>query len=217
MIDFKLVRAPTGGLWRVVNRRYQPFDFPPGREPVAWTEPAFARIRGGRWDSSDGSFRTLYCSSTLSGAYGEALRRLAPGPLSEAVLTQRHVGVAACQADARFIDMADPQTHNAIPAEMRLLLSAVIDEGIDRSTMLSSDRRVSRSLASALYEICGRPGLTHVAGLRYESRISPAIECFVVWDADAIDADSINTFSVELAHPSLREALAILGINLTRP
>ena len=201
-------------------------DWPHAKGPVE---------RDGRWDDPDSEFARLYVAATMSGALLETLRRFrrpparllrasrsiigsdTRGTVPAAFLQQRRLGVALCEPDACFIDVCDPRTHNGLPESVRQVVSWFGVKDIDRSTMLSPDRRVTRYLARHFHEDCASRGLTHIRGLRFESRIGPGIECFALWDNPSpIDDESISVHHIELDHPALEHAVATLGLTVTR-
>lgn len=234
MDPYVLVAAPAGGLWRVAHRRHLTFGFPPPPAALEWSEAHAPVHPGGRWDDPDGVFQTLYCAATPTGALMEALRPLRRPPerllrttaanrdinavrgrVPSCFLPDRLIGQAMTYSQAMFIDVADPHTHNGLPEHVRRVLSWFGVRDVDRSTVLSDDRRVTRYLARHFFEACQHDELTHVRGLRFESRIAPKIECFAVWNEPSpIDLDTITTTGIDPTDPAVIDAVAALGLTV---
>ena len=199
---------------------------------------ATASFEEGRWDDPDGEFRTLYAAATPSAAYTETLAVLRPahdqvarirrtqptppndpdlhtGKIPVGYLDARHIGVAACHPDVRLIDMSDPATHASFPAHVRRVLGWFDIRDADRGTVMTGDRRVTRYLARHLWQTCRDRGLTHIRGLRYESRLTPTATCFALWDDPSpIDTSTITLHPVEPTDPSLLRAVEVLGLSI---
>ena len=83
------------------------------------------------------------------------------------------------------------------------------------ATVMTGDRRVTRYLARHLWQTCRDHGLTHIRGLRYESRLTPAGKCYALWDdPNPIDTSTITLHPVEPTGPSLVRAAEVLGLSI---
>jgi hypothetical protein len=233
---FHLIALPRDGLWRVSDWD-EPFDPPPAPRPLDEVDPAHDEAR--RWDDPAGEFRTLYCATEAEGAFGEKLASFAPntavvqaiaafledepddefadddlaGGLDAADIEAQNWKLAWAPADQECsaIDVFHPRTMVAAMAAAWTLLGAFLD----RSVLVSRSRAVTRPLAGYLRDQAeDEAGDLRAAGIRYESRLGPAWECWALWEPFPMDISEPRAERVTIETPQLRAAAALLGVPL---
>jgi hypothetical protein len=229
--------APEGGVYRVA-RSVEAFAF---HVPEALPLPAPAPIEeGNRWDDVEGRFATVYCASSAEAAFGEVIARyrerpglleridnflsqqpdpeydplLAPGVLPAEFFDRRWLGHIAVDPAVRFVDVEDPATHTAIDPTLHRQLRAYGIRRIDRSTFLSPDRRVTRTIATRYHWLAQTPDHATWRGLRYTSRLAPEWECWGIWQPNPLLESDITIEKVTREHPALHSAATRLGIQV---
>jgi hypothetical protein len=234
-----MVAPPPDRFWRVTDW-HDPFDPPPPPPPIG--APEADEDAAGRYDAPDGSFRTLYCCTEPDGAIGEKLGDFAldaevardieeffhDAPDDEHAADDLTVRLAAADVDgfnwalanavplpaARFIDLWNWRTLRAIfPLIAELLRQFRLKR--DRRALLEERRGFTRRLAGLVRGAVTPDGGEPVAdGLRYESRLPPAWECWALWEPIPIDPATIDVDRVTIDTPALRSAAAMLGVPL---
>lgn len=237
---WRSISLPANGLWRV-SRWREPFEPRTPSPPVG--EVSAADDTAGRWDSPDGTFRTLYCATEAEGALGEKLGEFALRPAAvrriEAFLEsepdEEYVGdTLAVRVDAEdiesfgwqlacapataytsAIDITHPRTFVAVFHQVLALLPKYGLKAFDRSALLETQRGFTRELAG-VYRAAATAldGTLLARGLRYESRLPPSWECWALWEPLPIDKDSQTGERVSIDTPALRAAAAQLGVVL---
>jgi hypothetical protein len=235
----ELVPPPAGGFWRVTDWP-DPFDPKPPPHPVGAVPPE--QDHSGRWDSDDGSFSTLYCSTDPEGAIAEKLADFAQNAVAvieimdflEDDVDPEFAGDyltgeldaddiegfdwtlahADAHAGVQFIDVWHWRTCVAItPAVAGLLVEHGLS-ALDRRALADERRGFTRRLGSALrqFVVDDEDGQLGAAGLRYESRLAAGWECWALWEPLPIDAGSVERTRVSIETPELRSAAAKLGV-----
>lgn len=144
---------------------------------------------------------------------------LSTGEVDADYFLRRVLGRVRVADGATFIDVDHPRTHATLTSELvagRLGadLSALLQEhGIeefDRSVVMHQDRRITRLLAAFLHATAPK----NIAGIRYESRVYRATECWAMWDRarDAVSDPEGDGLTPEM--PDLQEAAALLDLKL---
>jgi hypothetical protein len=229
--------APQSGVHRVA-RSVEVFAFQvPGPLPRAAPVPI---EEGNRWDDAEGRFATVYCASSAEAAFGEVIARyrertglldridsflsqrpdpeydplLSPGVVPAEFFERRWLGHAGVDPVVRFVDVDDPATHAAVDAALRRQLRAYGVRRVDRSTFLSPDRRVTRTIATRYHWLAQTPDHTAWRGLRYTSRLAAEWECWAIWQPSPLLESDLALEKVTREHPALRAAAARLGIQV---
>lgn len=237
---FSLADLPVGGLWRLTDW-HEPFDPPPPPPPIATTDPDHDESR--RWDAPAGEFRTLYCATHPDGAFGEKLAQFALEPeVAVAIedfledepdeefaadnlaggLGREHVeqlswklAWAPGDPGAQAIDIATRRTQLAVLPGIGGLLRAFGFPGLDATALRTSQRAFTRQVAGHLHRAAlGEGEEPRACGIRYESRLPPAWECWALWEPLPLDLDRAEVEAVTIDHRALRMAAALLGVPL---
>jgi RES domain len=230
-----MVSPPADRFWRVTDWN-EPFDPPPPPAPLGTI--GGGEDDSGRFDAPDGSFRTLYCATEPEGAIGEKLADFAQNsaaarrieafvvgegdPGYEAEDLTVRLGAADIDglewilasarplADARFIDLWHWRTLvAALPLARGLLTQFHLK--LDRRALLDERRGFTRRLAGLIRHAAEPPAAN---GLRFESRLPPAWECWALWEPVPIDEASIDGDRVTISTPALRRAASMLAVAL---
>lgn len=221
------MKAPTAGLWRVA-RGDNPLTVPLRPKP---NEASGATAN--RFDPINMDFGVLYFGSTLQACFAETLARLRPSPAMLALVEedwkandfmavgavaadwrQRRTAVhVSLSADAIFVDVDSPVTHQFLRKELADELIALGVEDIDVGTVRGKDRRLTRALSEWTYRQQGDEGPIY-SGLRYESRLGSQWECWAVFDDEAIDVVATEARSITLDMPELVEIAELFELQL---
>lgn len=236
----RLVAPPPDGFFRV-SRWHDPFD--PPDPPPAIADPHVESDNAGRWDSPDGSFRVLYCATEAEGAIGEKLAAFAlridlavrienffEEPPDEEFAEEQLVpqldaedieglGWQLARAPPRgelpLLDISHPRTLVAITPGVLDLVVAYGLRWFDRHALLDERRNLTRRLAGRIRAAAERPdGSLTISGLRYESRLPPAWECWALWEPPPLDASEQVIEPLTIDHPAMRSAAHKLGVLL---
>jgi hypothetical protein len=229
--------APASGVSRVA-RSVEVFTF---HVPQPLPAPAPEPIEeGNRWDDPDGRFATLYCASSAEGAFGEVIARyrertglldridqfltqrpdpeydpvLAPGRVPPEFFDRRWLGHTAVDPAMRFVDVEDPSTHAAMDHTLRRRLRGFGVRRIDRSTFLTPDRRVTRTIAARYHWLAQTPDHGTWRGLRYTSRLAADWECWAIWEPSPLLESQLTVAKVTREHAALHAAALRLGVQL---
>lgn len=228
--------TPPDGVFRVATGAW-PFEFRLPREALSdETDPV---LGGNRWDDPLARFATLYCASSAEAAFGETIARyrerpglleridsflsspadpdydppLLPGRVPDDYFDSRYLGNVPVDADVRFVDVDDPATHAAARPMLRVLRRFGV-RTIDRSTFLSPDRRVTRTLARHYWNLAQSPDHHDWRGLRFVSRLAPDWECWAIWEPSPLRTTLSAVVPVTRNHPGLVQAAQRLGVEL---
>lgn len=229
--------APAAGVYRVA-RSVEVFAF---HLPQPLPNPAPEPIEGGnRWDDAEGRFATVYCASRAEVAFGEVIARyreragllerideflgqrpdpehdppLDPGVVPADFFDGRWLGHVGVDPAVRFVDVEAPATHAAIDVTLRRQLTAYGIRRIDRSTFLSPDRRVTRTIASRYHWLAQTPDHASWRGLRYTSRLAADWECWAIWQPSPLLESQLMIEKVTRDHPDLQAAARLLSVRL---
>lgn len=238
---FALLDLPAGGVWRLTDW-YQPFDPPPPPPPVAGTDLDNDESR--RWDAPNREFRTLYCATRAEGAFGEKLAQFALAPdlvleieefleeepdedfaednlaagLNREQLEQLNwkLAWAPAEPDTQAIDVASRRTQLALLPGIAGLVRAFGFPGLDSAALRTSKRAFTRQVAGHLHLAArDEAGELRACGIRYESRLPPAWECWALWEPLPLDLSlAAVEEEVTIDHAALRAAAALLNVPL---
>lgn len=238
---FSLLNLPSTGVWRLTDWN-DPFDPPPPPPSVSQIEdPENDDSR--RWDAPDGGFRTLYCATEAVGAFGEKLsdftikkgialeieqflesepdeefadERLVSGLNREQVEQLNwKLAWAPTHPEAKIIDISARRTQIAILPGITGLLRAFGFRGLDSATLKTRRRAFTRQVAGYLHQVAeDEAGGLAAFGIRYESRLPPAWECWALWLPLPLDVEGAKIEDVTFDHPALRTAAALLDVPL---
>lgn len=215
------VAAPRDGLWRVA-RGDDPLRFS-GRESYG----------ANRFDPLTVDAGVLYFGTDLQACFGETLARLRPSlPMLTVVeeewraLGFMSTGTVAADwrqrrsavrvrvpADARFLDVESPATHQFLRQELALGLSALGLEDLDVAAVRGPDRRVTRLIADWAY-LASDDGEPRYAGIRYDSRIRSGWECWAVFDDEDLQLDVLEKLPVTADMPALQDVANLFGLQV---
>lgn len=215
MTDLALVR-PEGAIWRVARRPRGGDD----EELVfSYIHPEDAALNAGNRFDVPGA-GVLYAGTKVESCFAETLARFRP---SQRIWNQvRHDpgymnagAVSAAWRDDRmllkmatdpkglpFVSIDDGETLNGLCQEeplVRELAAWGLSADLDRSTLYSQDRRITRLLARWVYAQTDDTGHGLYAGLHYLSRLDPQWECWAIFD---------NRIAIEV-----QDRIAIVGDN----
>jgi hypothetical protein len=235
-----LVPTPAGGFFRVTSRP-QPFD--PSDPPPPISDRQGEPDDAGRWDAPDGSFRTLYCATEPEGAIGEKLAAFTLRPelavRIEAFLEEEpdeefvgdqlippleaediqglgwQLAWAPSKPSCDLLDLNHISSYLALtPAVIDLVFASGL-RWFDRHAVLSEKRNFTRRVAGRIRESAQLPdGSLAISGLRYESRLPPAWECWALWEPLPLDTSEPDTETISIDHPALRRAARLIGVQL---
>jgi len=225
---------PPARFFRIA-RAVNPFNWSPPREPLPDREgPVF---EGRRWDDPEGRFATVYCGSSPEAAFAETIAPFRAVPkLQERILEatdedepdpaydfedleglvpvgyfERSLGYALIDEEARFVDVDDARTHNALNARFGELLEKLgAGRQFDRGLMMTQDRRVTRQVAGFLHEHHEH----HAIGIRYESRLMSDLECWALWPQAQVAVYDIDVEPISPETPALVAVAERLGVTL---
>jgi len=194
------VRLGPVAVWRV---GYRP-------DPWAWTDWSYARGGrfGGRWDSPDGGYRTIYAGSSLLACLVEVLAPFRPDPLvsemqdgireddadralhptvapgfvDESWFAARRVGTAELRG--RWCDVAKARTLSSLrPAFVAEAIGALGLEDFDASALQNSrPRALTQNVGRHLYERRSPSGDSAFDGIRFLSRHGEDLELWAVFE-----------------------------------
>lgn len=235
-VKSKLIAAPPSGMYRVAKDP-DPFTLWPPRTAA---DMSAAILDGNRWDDPKAEFATMYGATDPVEAFGETIARyrtcdqltdrieaffdgntpdpefdplLEPGRVPGDYFANRYLGHGLVTSGARFADVEHPDTHAAASLGILPRIRAFTPKGtvIDRGTMHSQDRRITRTVSRHFYELAQTPDHTDLRGLRYESRILADWECWVIWEPSPMLPDSTVT-KVTKTNPDLLKAAELLDL-----
>ncbi|MFZ4892887.1 RES family NAD+ phosphorylase [Plantibacter sp. Mn2098] len=215
-----------------------------GPDPWKWTDWAHASDGrfGGRWDAIDGSYRTIYAGSTLTGCLMEVLARFRPdaalvGEMTEIVVeaTDRDLyeTVPAGVVDRSWFDRrrvgsamlagryCDVASSASIAALRPMFLGQAVGEfglaDFDAAALQDSRPRVlTQRVARAVYLMDARSGGPY-DGIRFLSRHGNDAELWAVYERST-DVDrsaqlaSVVVGRLDAGSPEVREALDLFGL-----
>jgi hypothetical protein len=237
---FALVDLPPGGVWRVTGWP-DPFEPPPPPPPISKDEPDTDESR--RWDAPNREFRVLYCATQEEGAFGEKLSsfRLEPavvraideflveeaddefecddlaGGLTKEDIENLNWQLAWAPrlGGAQAIDITASRSKLAASPGIARFVRAFGFPRLNRVALRTSRRGFTRRVAGYLHEMAtDEDGNLQVNGIRYESRLPPAWECWALWEPLPLDMSEAKVEKVTIDHRALRSAAAKLGVPL---
>jgi hypothetical protein len=239
-LEAALVSLPATGVWRVTDW-YEPLEPPEPPRPLREADPEVDE--GRRWDAPDGEFRTLYCATDAAGAFGEKLADFAlpqgvpleiedflegdtdeefagevltPG-LNRAEVEQLNwkLAWAPPAPDQMAIDVSSGWTFLSLLPRIGGLLVAFGFPGRDATALKTSRRALTRRIAGVLHaSSLTDSGDLRAFGIRYESRLPPAWECWALWEPLPLEVDEARISGVTIDDPNLRAAAALLDVPL---
>lgn len=231
MDEVIVVPPPRAPVYRV-GRMPNPFA------PPLWT---YARPDGafdGRFDDPGGSrgipvedrFRVLYVASESAGAYGETLAFLRPrlamlarigaGPpgarIGRPIIPRtwrlgRRVGSTVLHSSLRVVDLAAPETVQALRMPLAGLAVSIGLRDVDHGTLAGPNRRLTQEVARHIYELRDAADQPLYAGMRYLSRLNPSWECWVIF-TDRLRHSIVRVDNISANAPGLYEAARILNL-----
>ncbi len=219
------VHAPSSGLWRVAR----------GDDPLAPPSPTreLTRSGGNRFDLLAVDAGVLYFGSDLETCFGETLARFRPSlPVLSLIADEwrelgfMDVGSIAADwrqrrsavhvrpsADAAFLDVESPVTHQFLRKELALGLSALGLDDLDVAAVRGPDRRVTRLIADWAY-LANDNGDPLYAGIRYESRLRSGWECWALFDDDELELEVIEIVPITPDMPALQHVAELFGLRI---
>jgi hypothetical protein len=226
----KTVQAPVDPVYRV-GRAPDPFALP----DWAYAQPD--GTFGGRFDDPSGRrgvppeqrFRTLYLSTTPSGAFGEVLARFRPDlavlaalgsapPGAGAVPTDWHavrrLGVTILDATTSFVDIGAAHTLKILRPILAPLATELGLPDIDLSAVTGPSRVFTQEAARYVYEQRDDAGQPCYAGIRYTSRLDHSWECWAAF-GDRVRHRVVRVDSTTASDAGLRAAAQVLGLAVT--
>ena len=212
-----------------------------GPDPWAW--PDWLRVAvdhtfGNRWDDLLGSYRVLYASSTLLGAFVEALARFRPDPLVARELaeihgegeglppgcldrswwTARRVGAVVLRGT--FADVGHAESLARIQRDLAGRLVHYGMGELDATAIRhTAPRRLTQEISRYVFEQTTERGARAFDGISYLSRQGDDLRCWALFEpvtptqVKVFVADGRET-PIEPDHPDFRRALELLGIRL---
>jgi hypothetical protein len=211
-------RTPTQSIYRVARR------------PDAWQLPDWSRAKdgtfGNRFDDPESEYRVLYASSQKVSCFVETLARFRPDlqlmeelrqiegdddflPIGEVPpnwCSNRALGTAS--ADGNYADVCGAEW---IALLRRKLASECLRIGIPdldaAALQMPSPRHLTQLVSRIVYDM----GL---AGVYYRSRYGHDLENWALFEPCRIR--KTQTEAVERNHPSLLEAMRILGLKFVK-
>ncbi|MBM3696230.1 MAG: RES domain-containing protein [Actinobacteria bacterium] len=194
----QLTEAPPQGFWRVA-RAPDPLSVGPLPTPEDLGDP----LLGTRFASARGDYGVLYFGTDLECCFGETLARFRPDPEVLAAVgsdwasaqsgfmqmgavpadwRQRRLAVrVAVPQNARFVDVEDLKTRQALRSHLAKVLVAYGYPDLDVSTIRGPDRRVTRLVSQEIHDFAVAE-MAPIAGVRYDSRIRTGWEAWAVFD-----------------------------------
>lgn len=198
MADLTLVR-PEGAVWRVARRPRNDGD----EELVfSYIHPEHAVLNAGNRFDVPGA-GVLYAGTKVESCFAETLARFRPSKriwqkLSNEPGYMNAGAVPAAWRDDRillemvadpdglpFVSIDDGETLDRLSQEeplVRELAAWGLSSDLDRSTLYSQDRRITRILARWVYSQTDDTGHGLYAGLHYLSRLDKEWECWAIFD-----------------------------------
>jgi len=123
---------------------------------------------------------------------------------------QRALGTCRLELAPLFIDVSHPDTHHELNLSLAGDLARLGIDRIDRGIAMQQDRGVTRPIAAHLYN----DHRAEAIGIRYESRFVPDGWCYAAWENATTFLIPDDVEPVTRNHPDLREAAALLHIEL---
>jgi hypothetical protein len=104
--------------------------------------------------------------------------------------------------------------HAAVDVTLRRTLREYGVKRVDRGTFLTSDRRVTRTIASRYHWLAQTPDHASWRGLRYLSRLAPDWECWAIWEPSPLLTSRLVVEKVTREHPALQAAAQRLNVRV---
>ncbi len=110
----------------------------------------------------------------------------------------------ALARDAVFLDVEDPQTHEALTFRMAARLAVLDVDRLDVPTVRGPRRDITREISDwACWAFQEDSDIPPYAGIRYLSRINTAWECWAVFED--VDVNPLETKPITLDMPDLQK------------
>jgi RES domain-containing protein len=214
-----------------------------GRKPDPWAWPDWLCVAvdhtfGNRWDDLLGSYRVLYASSSLLGAFVDALARFRPDPLVVRELAEIHgegEGLPPGCLDRSWWDVrrvgavtlrgtfADVAHADSLARIQRDLAGRLVHYGMGEldATAIhhTAPRRLTQEISRYVFEQTTERGARVFDGISYVSRLRDDLRNWALFEpvtpmqVKVFVAEGRET-SIEPEHPDFRNALELLGIRL---
>jgi hypothetical protein len=210
-------------------------------DPLAWPDwlrSASDRTFGNRWDDPRGSYRVIYASSSLLGAFVEVLARYRPDPHVASELARiRGLGsalppgcidrswcrtrlIGAATVSGIFADVG----HSEWLAELqRALAGRLRHYGIREldgaAIRLGAPRRLTQEISRYVYERTTPRGTRAFDGITYLSRLGDEFRNWALFEPAGASRQRrvirrVRVSPIDVDHPEFRHALELLGIRL---
>ena len=193
--------VPPERLWRI-GRRDDPLRF----ARISQTDATLPRA-GNRFDVPGGG--VLYAATTIQGCFAETLARFRPSPAVAAAVREdpgymdpggipaawredRRLVSFALAAPLPFVDIDNTSTLLALGPQLHGELAALGVDELDRGSVYSANRRLTRVLASWLYSRTDDDGQPRYGGIRYESRLGRQWECWAIFDGALLTTSTVT-------------------------
>lgn len=192
-------------------------------DPLAYSKvgaiEASVSTAGNRFDVPGGG--VLYTATTVATCVDEVLARMRPAPgmqnfdftedanagfvvgLPADWREQRRIYTLAVTSELPFVNIDDEASWRWLERHAPVALLEAQAKHIDREHIYSSNRRVTRALATAIYTAVDRDRLPRFGGIRYESRLERG-ECWAIFDerpnvrVEQVRAAQMSTSTPEL-------------------
>lgn len=218
---------PAGGVWRV-GRAPDPLARPMPVDQEEASDPH----SGNRFDSPDGSYDVLYFATALEGCFGETLSRFRPDPRLAAMVRQEWAAMGVMAPGAvpaewrhhRLAVKAEPMApgwsfldveHLDTRTLLRSELGEVLAEGgfgdLDVAAIRGPNRVLTREVSRWAYAQQDAGGAPRYGGVRYQSRISSAWECWALF-VDRVPLREVERRGIERDMEALSRVARDFGL-----
>ncbi|QHC68922.1 RES domain-containing protein (plasmid) [Rathayibacter sp. VKM Ac-2759] len=235
------------------SRRYEARENPGlvwrigyGSDPWAWTDWTYAHDGRftGRWDSPDGSYRTVYAGQSIFACYIEVLAQFRPDPIltedldsivedevdrsiyptiqpgivPETWFEPRRVGGAVLTG--RYCDVGHSTTISTLrPFFIADALRFGLDDFDSSAIQNSKPRELTQAVGRSIFSETGPELQNMFDGVRFLSRHGNEVELWAIFERSD-DAEvsghlgEISIYSIWLGDPELKQALDLHGLKL---
>jgi hypothetical protein len=115
-----------------------------------------------------------------------------PGGLPAAWREDRRLVSFALAAPLPFVDIDNTSTLLALGAQLHGELAPLGVDELDRGSVYSANRRLTRALAAWIYSRTDDDGQPRYGGIRYESRLGRQWECWAVFDGALLTTSTVT-------------------------
>lgn len=237
-VNVHLTTPPPGGIVRV-GPLPDPFVWRDSHE-LSEDDPASMLLGGSRFDAPHAEFRTTYYASDAYGAFLETLAPLrevidleanladffddapdagADYPLPAGTVPadryrDKALGTVKVATGARFVDLEHANTLAFLNQRLgRGFLEPFGLDRFDRGVPLHRNRRVTRALALAVWELVG----TSAAGLHWTSVHASGVECWALWEHAVEHLHDHGVAPIDFSNTALRDAADTLKLDVPAP